>query len=220
ACCCWCRSWRSTSSCCATSRGGCSPSSARRARRPGGVRNQAWASTSVRSAQQVRGEYVLSLEPGFGLETALDDELLVWLSRVLRHEVNLYWGSTINASSKRELFSAALLPERIPGDIYSRLVLLRHDLAWRTSHAGGTPYLEIYAPLRIPGAGGGAPRLFLSLPLQAQQQDLQAELAELRRRALLLTAAVFLVAAALGTRLARTFTPPIPPVVVAASARH
>ncbi|HEV8631328.1 MAG TPA: hypothetical protein VGV61_13505, partial [Thermoanaerobaculia bacterium] len=75
---------------------------------------------AVRSAQQVLGEYVLSLEPGFGLETALDDELLVWLSRVLHHEVNLYWGSSINASSKRELFSAGLLSERIPGDIWAQ----------------------------------------------------------------------------------------------------
>ncbi len=167
----------------------------------------------VRSAQQVLGEYVASLEPGFGIETALDDELLVWLSRVLHHEVNLYWGSTINASSKRELFSSALLPERIPGDIYAQLALLGHDLAWRTSSAGGTQYLELYAPLHIPGAGEGQPRLFLSLPLLAQQQELQGELLELRRRALLLTAAIFLVAAAVGGRLAGTFTRPIQQLV-------
>ncbi len=168
---------------------------------------------AVRSAQQVLGEYVLSLEPGFGLETALDDELLVWLSRVLHHEVNLYWGSTINASSKRELFSAGLLPERIPGDIYAQLLLLGHDLEWRTSSAGGTDYLELYAPLRIPGAEEGRTRLFLSLPLLAQQQELQGELAELRRRAVLLTAALFLVAAAIGNRLAGTFTRPIQQLV-------
>ena len=168
---------------------------------------------AVRSAQQVLGEYVLSLEPGFGLETALDDELLVWLSRVLHHEVNLYWGSTINASSKRELFSAGLLPERIPGDIYAQLLLLGADLAWRTSSAGGTDYLELYAPLRIPGAEEGRTRLFLSLPLLAQQQELQGELAELRRRAVLLTAALFLVAAAIGNRLAGTFTRPIQQLV-------
>jgi len=167
----------------------------------------------VRSAQQVLGEYVLSLEPGFGIETALDDELLVWLSRVLHHEVNLYWGSIINASSKRELFSAALLPERIPGDIYAQLVLLGHDLTWRTSRAGGTDYLELYAPLRIPGEGTGQPRLFLSLPQLAQQQELQSELGELRRRAVLLTAAIFLIAAAIGSRLAATFTRPIQQLV-------
>ena len=167
----------------------------------------------VRSAQQVLGEYVLSLEPGFGLETALDDELLVWLSRVLDHEVNLYWGSNINASSKRELFSAGLLPARIPGDIYAQLVLLGHDLAWRTSFAAGTGYLELYAPLRIPAAGEGEPRLFISLPLLAQQQELQSELAELRRRALLLTAALFLLAAALGSRLAGAFTRPLQELV-------
>src|SRR4029079_8877676 len=167
----------------------------------------------VRSAQQVLGEYVASLEPGFGIETALDDELLVWLSRVLHHEVNLYWGSTINASSKRELFSSALLPERIPGDIYAQLALLGHDLAWRASSAGGTRYLELYATLHIPGAGEGQPRLFLSLPLLAQQQELQGELLELRRRALLLTAVIFLVAPAVGGRLAGAFTRPIQQLV-------
>jgi two-component system nitrogen regulation sensor histidine kinase NtrY len=156
---------------------------------------------------------VLSLEPGFDLGTALDDELLVWLSRVLQHEVNLYWGSSIDASSKRELFSAGLLPERIPGEMHARLVLLRHDLAWRTSEAGGTRYLELYAPLPIPGAGDGEPRLFLSLPLLAQQQELARELGDLRRRALLLTAGLFLLAAALGSRLAGTFTRPIQELV-------
>ncbi|HEV8630808.1 MAG TPA: ATP-binding protein, partial [Thermoanaerobaculia bacterium] len=55
--------------------------------------------------------------------------------------------------------------------------------------------------------------LFLSLPLLAQQQELESELAELRRRAMLLTAALFLVAAAIGTRLARTFTRPIQELV-------
>ena len=168
---------------------------------------------AVRSAQQVLGEYVLSLEPGFGLETELDDELLVWLSRVLHHEVNLYWGSTINASSKRELFTAGLLPARIPGEVHARLVLLGHDLAWRTSRAGDTGYLELYAPLRVPGVGEAEPQLFLSMPLLAQQEELTAQLAELRRRSLLLTAALFLIAAALGTRLARTFTEPIQQLV-------
>jgi signal transduction histidine kinase len=168
---------------------------------------------AVRSAQQVLGEYVMSLEPGFGIETELDDELLVWLSRVLHHEVNLYWGSSINASSKRELFTAGLLPARIPGEVHARLVLLGHDLAWRTSRAGDTGYLELYAPLRVPGAREGEPQLFLSMPLLAQQEELAAELAELRRRSLLLTAALFLFAAAVGTRLARTFTRPLQQLV-------
>jgi two-component system nitrogen regulation sensor histidine kinase NtrY len=51
------------------------------------------------------------------------------------------------------------------------------------------------------------------MPLLAQQEELAAQLADLRRRSLLLTAALFLLAATLGTRLARTFTRPLQELV-------
>ncbi|HVS04334.1 MAG TPA: ATP-binding protein, partial [Thermoanaerobaculia bacterium] len=168
---------------------------------------------ALRSAQQVLGEYVLSLEPGFAIETALDDELLEWLSRVVHHEVNLYWGSRINASSKRELFTAGMLPERIPGEIYSRLALLGYDLASRLDRAGGTSYLELYAPLAIPGVSRGPSRLFLSMPLLAQQEEAARELGDLERQGVLLTAFLFVLAAVFGSRLARGFTRPLQELV-------
>ncbi|MDX1632359.1 MAG: ATP-binding protein, partial [Thermoanaerobaculia bacterium] len=165
---------------------------------------------ALTSARQVLGDFVLSLEPGFGIETALDDALLGWVSRVIHHEVNLYWGSSINASSKRELFSAGLLPARIPGEIHSRIAFGGDELAWRTTRAGDARYLEIYAPLRIPGrTGEAASRLVLSLPLLAQQEEIAEELAEMRRRSILLTLLVGLVAVLVGTRSARTFTRPL-----------
>ncbi len=148
------------------------------------------------------GEYVLSLEPGFGLGTAIDDELLVWLSRVVQHEVNLYWGSEVYASSKRDLFTAGLLPRRIPGEIWERVALAGDGLAARTGSAGGAEYLELYAPLEVPGAARGSTRLFLAMPLLAQQEEAIAETGRIRRRALLATLALFLVLAATGTRLA------------------
>ena len=85
------------------------------------------------SAQRVIGDWVASFDPGFGFATAVDDSLLMWVSRVVHHEVNLYWGSSVWASSKPELFAADLLPERIPGEVYSRLTLSGYDLASRTN---------------------------------------------------------------------------------------
>lgn len=160
------------------------------------------------SAQRVLADYVYSLEPGFAIDTALDYELLLWLSQVVHHEVNVYWGSSIHTSSKPELFTAGLLPRRIPGEIFSRLVLVDYALASRTNRAGReSTYLELYAPL------AGQESLFLSIPLLAQQEEVASELVYRGRQALLITAALFLLLGAVGMRLARSFTTPLMQIV-------
>ncbi len=168
---------------------------------------------AVESAQHILGDYVLSLDPGFGIDTALDDELLIWLSRVVHREFNLYWGSSVYASSKRELFTAGLLPERIPGEIYARLALREAEFASRTNRAGGSTYLELYAPIEIPGVSFDLARLFVSMPLLAQEVEVAEELAALRRKVILVTAALALLLAAVGVRLARNFTEPLMEIV-------
>jgi signal transduction histidine kinase len=161
------------------------------------------------SAQQILAERLLNLQPGFGVDTVLGDRLLIDMAEIVHREVNLYYGSSIYASSKHELFTAGLLPNRIPGEIYSRLNLLGDGLSSRTNRAGGTTYLEVYAPLRLPGVPMGEERLFLSMPLLAQQEEAAAVLANLRRHAMLATAALFGLLVAVGTRLARNFTRPL-----------
>jgi signal transduction histidine kinase len=164
---------------------------------------------ALASAQQILGERLLQLEPGYGVDTALGDRLLSDLSEIVHHEVNLYWGSSIYASSKHELFTAGLLPNRIPGEIYSRLAMLGYGLSARTNRVGTTQYLEIYAPLRPPGASMGEERLFLSMPLLAQQEEAASELGHLRRHGFQVTVGLFLLLVAVGTRLARNFTRPL-----------
>ncbi|HEX5758510.1 MAG TPA: ATP-binding protein, partial [Thermoanaerobaculia bacterium] len=168
---------------------------------------------ALNTVQKVLGDYILTFAPGFGLDTALDDDLLVWLSRVTRHEVNLYWGSGVYASSRHELFTAGLLPKRIPGEIYSRLALLGYELSSRTNRAGETAYLELYAPLRVPGVPASQARLFLSMPLLAQQEEAARDLAHLRRHGILASAALFALVLAVATRLARNFTRPLTELV-------
>lgn len=175
------------------------------------------ARAALGSAQRVLGEYVLTLQPGFGVGTAIDDVLLEWLSRVVRHDVHLYWGSEIYASSKRDLFAAGLLPRRLPGDVQARLELGGDRLARRTGQVGAAEYLELYTPLAVPGEveadDGSATRLVLSMPLLAQQEEAVAEAARLRRRALLASLALLVALAATGARAARRFTRPIEELV-------
>ena len=170
---------------------------------------------ALAASQQVLGGYLASLEAGFDLASELDDDLLGYLSQIVRHEINLYWGSEVWASTKPELFTARLLPRRIPGEIYSRIALGGYDLASRTNRIGDTSYLELYAPLRIPGVPEdlGPRNFFLSMPLLAQQEEVARELAALRRRAVLVTAALVLLLAAVGVRLSRSFTRPLTELV-------
>ena len=165
---------------------------------------------ALASAQSLLAEVLGSLETGFSVETTLDDAQLRRIAGLVHHEVNLYWVAKVYASSKHELFTAGLLPERIPGDIYAPLALSGEGVSSRINRAsGGAEYLEIYAPVRPPGGAFGAPRLFLSAPLLAQQEEAAAEVERLRRRALLVTAALIALMIAVGSRLAKSFTHPI-----------
>jgi signal transduction histidine kinase len=168
---------------------------------------------ALASAQRVVGDYLASVEPGFDLANVLDDELLLWISEVLRHEINLYWGSEVWASSKPELFTARLLPKRIPGESYAAMAFLGHDLAARTNRVGDISYLELYAPLHVGGAQSGPSNFFLSMPLLAQQEEVARELANLRRQALLVTAVLIVLATAVGVRLSRSFSRPLTELV-------
>jgi signal transduction histidine kinase len=168
---------------------------------------------ALNSAQRFLSDTIVKQPIGFGVDTVLPDRVLSSLSQEIHHEVNLYWRSLVSSSSRSELFTAGLLPKRIPGEIYARLALLGYDLSSRTNHAGGTEYLELYAPLRLAGRASADERLFLSIPLLAQQEESAAELAHLRRRALLVTAALVALSVALGSRLAKNFTRPLAQLV-------
>lgn len=163
---------------------------------------------ALSSAQELVRERLLNMPLGFGVDTGFGDQLLIDFSRIVRHEVNLYWGSAIHASSRHELFTAGLLPKRIPGEIYRPLALLGYGLSSRVNRVGDTTYLEMYAPLRL-GDSPGEERLFLSVPLLAQQEETAGQLEQLRRQGLLVTAALFALLVAVGRRLARNFTRPL-----------
>jgi signal transduction histidine kinase len=160
------------------------------------------------AAEQTVVERILSAEPGFAFTTALSSQYLRGLSRLVDHDVNVYHGSDFLSSSTGELFTAGLLPRRIPGEIYARLALVGFRIYSRTTRIVDTPYLELYAPVTIPGEEE-EPRLFLSVPLLAQQEAAAEVLAALRRRALVATTGLFALLLVVGSRLARNFTTPL-----------
>lgn len=166
--------------------------------------------TALVSLEYVLTDFLLGLEAGFSIDAQLDDELLSWLAEVVGHEVNLYWRGSVYASSKPDLFTAGLMPERIPGNVYSRLALLGHPTAARVQTTRqGTSYLELYTPVSLGEVRPGESGLFVSVPLLAQQEAATRELAALRRQALVVTTALVLLLVTVGAWLARGFTRPL-----------
>ncbi len=164
---------------------------------------------AIGSARLFLLDYLLRLEPGSSIETRLNRPLLEGVASVVEHQVNLYWGSRFYASSQNELYAAGLLPERIPGEIYARLAFDGQEMAFRRRRGGKIDYLEFYAPVPIPGTEPSQRGFFLSVPLLEQEKEVERDLATLRRRAVLVTTALFLLLTAVGSRLAKSFTTPI-----------
>ncbi len=166
--------------------------------------------TALVSLEYVLTDFLLGLEAGFSIDAQLDDELLSWLAEVVGHEVNLYWRGSVYASSKPDLFTAGLMPERIPGNVYSRLALLGHPTAARVQTTReGTSYLELYTPVSLGEVRPGESGLFVSVPLLAQQEAATRELAALRRQVLIVATALVLLLVTVGAWFARGFTRPL-----------
>ncbi len=167
------------------------------------------AQRAMVSARELLVNFLNGLQPGVAIETQVNRELLEWMSDLVQYQVSLYWGSRIYRSSQEELFTSGLLPRRIPGEIFTRLTLLGHGMELRRRRTGDLAYLEVYAPLDVPGVVSSQQELFVSVPLLEQEEAAERQLAELQRRALLVTTALFGLLLAVGSRLTRGFTRPI-----------
>ena len=167
------------------------------------------AQRAMVSARELLVNFLNGLPPGVAIETQVNRELMEWMSDLVQYQVSLYWGSRIYQSSQEELFTSGLLPRRIPGEIFTRLTLLGHGMELRRRRTGDLAYLEVYAPLDVPGVVSSQQELFVSVPLLEQEEAAERQLAELQRRALLVTTALFALLLAVGSRLTRGFTRPI-----------
>ena len=72
----------------------------------------------------------------------VDDNLMVWVSRLIDQDVNIFSGPRLLATSERNLFASGLLPTRTPADVY-RALELQNEAATVTRERIGAlePYL-------------------------------------------------------------------------------
>ena len=134
----------------------------------------------------------------------VDDNLVVWLSRVIAQDVNIFDGPALLASSERNLFASGLLSTRTPGDAYRAILLEGRPSFVGRDSAGGLEYVVAAAPGRAQGRGA-----VLTVPLTSRQQQTDAQVQELDRRVLLAALLFIMVGAAIGYYMAERIADPV-----------
>jgi signal transduction histidine kinase len=134
--------------------------------------------------------------------SALDDNLMVWVSRLIDHDVNLFSEGQLLATSERNLFASGLLPTRTPAEIHDALLLRREAAIVTRERIGSLPeYLVAGTPL--------LGDIVLTVPLTARQQQIEDEIATLDGRVLLGALLFMLAGAGLGYSMAERISDPV-----------
>ena len=134
----------------------------------------------------------------------IDDNIVVWLSRVIAQDVNVFDGPTLLASSERNLFASGLLPTRTPGEAYRAILLEGRPSFVGREAVGPVEYLVAAAPVRIEGRDA-----ILMVPLTSRQQEIESQVDELDRRVLLAALLFIMIGAGIGYSMAERIADPV-----------
>ncbi len=162
------------------------------------------ATRTVLSASRVVEDFATIESRGATNLPALDDSLLVWLSRVIGEDINVFAGTGLLASSERNLFASGLLPTRTPGDIYRALMLEGRPTYIARDTVGTYEYLVASAPVRVDDQ-----QAIVSVPLTLRQRGIERQVDELDRRVLLAAIAFILLGSAIGYWAAERISDPV-----------
>ena len=137
-------------------------------------------------------------------QAAVADDLIVWLSRVVAQDVNIFDGPRLLASSERNLFASRLLPDRTPGEVYRAIFVDGRPSHVGRERAGGLEFLIASTPVQLEGR-----QAILTIPLASRQQETQAQIEELDRRVLLAAILFIMVGAGIGYYMAERIADPV-----------
>jgi signal transduction histidine kinase/HAMP domain-containing protein len=169
--------------------------------------------TALVAGQRVIEDYLAS-QTSSSPEQVLDDEVLSWLARVIGHDLHLFRDETLIASSRRDLFAAHVEAERLPGGVYTKILLGGQQLVRASHNAGSARYIEIYSPVNLaPGRG-----YTLALPFIVQGRQIEAQVNDLATTIYMLLVFIVLGAIAVAVIAARSVTKPVQALVGGARA--
>jgi signal transduction histidine kinase len=161
------------------------------------------ARTAASASRVVEDVGTLEVPGGEGA-AIIDDDLVVWLSRVIAQDVNIFDGSGLLASSERNLFASGLLPTRTQGDVYRSIMLEGRPSYVGPETVAGYSYLIAAAPVRVQNR-----EAILTVPLTFRQQQIDAQIDELDRRVLLAAVLFIMLGAVIGYWMAERIADPV-----------
>ena len=132
----------------------------------------------------------------------IEDNLMVWVSRLIDQDVNFFARGRLEATSERNLFASGFLPTRTPADIHQALQPSRESAIVVRERVGALdPYLVAAVPLFDEG--------ILTVPLTSRQQEIEGEIEALDRRVLLAALLFILGGAGIGYSMAERISDPV-----------
>ena len=135
-------------------------------------------------------------------DAGIDDNIMVFVSRLIDQDVNLFSNTRLEATSERNLFASGFLPTRTPAEVHQALQLNREGAVVVREQVGGlNPYLVAAMPLFDTG--------ILTVPLTTRQQEIEQEIEALDRRVLLAALLFILGGAGIGYSMAERISDPV-----------
>jgi signal transduction histidine kinase len=154
------------------------------------------------AARRVVEDLVAARAAQRGVE--VDDNLMVWVSRLIDQDVNIFQGPRLLATSERNLFASGLLPTRTHADVYRDLALLNQASTVAREQITTLEYL-------VAGTNMTARQLntILTVPLTSRQREIEGQIDTLDRQVLLGALLFVFCGAALGYWLAERIADPV-----------
>jgi signal transduction histidine kinase/HAMP domain-containing protein len=173
------------------------------------------ARTALETARRVLDAYLPSASAGQGRLGLLDDSLLGWLANAVGYDLSVYApDGHLVATSRRDLYDAGLLPDRVPASIYRAIGLAGARQQIGSRIVAGRRFEEMATALTaVPGVPGVRSPGLLSLLLLPQQRVAEAEAAQLTAALSAFSLLVFLISAAVAGRLALRVARPVADLV-------
>jgi signal transduction histidine kinase len=165
---------------------------------------EAEAARTAAVAQRVVEETLSLAGTGEIAPSALDDDALVLISRIIDQDVNVYLGSQLAATSERDLFASGQLPTRTPAAVYRAIAIDRLPSYVGEDEIAGLRYLMAAAPVRAADRDA-----VLTVPFTLRQRQIEREIDELDRGVQLGAIAFILLGAAIGYWMAERISDPV-----------
>ena len=134
----------------------------------------------------------------------IDDNLMVWVSRLIDQDVNIFRGPRLLATSERNLFASGLLPARTTAEVYRDIVLHNDATSVTREQIGGLEYLVAATSMTAHQINA-----ILTVPLTSRQLEIELQIDTLYRQVLLGALIFVFCGAGLGYWLAERIADPV-----------